>query len=112
MPEDLQEQLKTFLKGVKKAHPDAIPDKRKRDEIHQVVLAKTLEALASQYSTNASEDELLLKDPGLHQRVRMAVTVRLGEKKLLKEAIAASSGDVEMTMDDEFGPAKRTKVSN
>ncbi|KAJ4251929.1 Ribosomal lysine N-methyltransferase 4 [Fusarium torreyae] len=112
MPEDLQEQLKTFLKGVKKAHPHAIPDKRKRDEIHQTVLAKSLEALASRYSTTSSEDELLLKDPGLHQRVRMAVTVRLGEKKLLQEAIDASSGDVEMTMDDESGPAKRTKVSN
>ncbi|KAF4970855.1 hypothetical protein FSARC_2221 [Fusarium sarcochroum] len=112
MPEDLQEQLKTFLKGVKKAHPDAIPDKRKRDEIHQAVLAKTLEALASRYPTNVSEDELLLKDPGVHPRVRMAVTVRVGEKKLLQEAIDASSGDVEMTMDDESGPAKRTKMSN
>ncbi|KAM0549818.1 hypothetical protein ACHAPJ_009257 [Fusarium lateritium] len=112
MPEDLQEQLKTFLKGVKKAHPNAIPDKRKRDEIHQTVLAKSLEALASRYSTTSSEDELLLKDPGLHQRVRMAVAVRLGEKKLLQEAIDASSGDVEMIMDDESGPAKRTKVSN
>ncbi|KAF5013437.1 hypothetical protein FDECE_549 [Fusarium decemcellulare] len=112
MPEDLQQQLKTFLKGVKKAQPDAIPDKRKRDEIHQAVLAKTLEALASRYSTGISEDELLLKGQDLNQRTRMAIEVRLGEKKLLQEAIAASSSDdVEMTVDDESGPAKRAKVS-
>ncbi|QKD58089.2 UV-endonuclease UvdE-domain-containing protein [Fusarium oxysporum Fo47] len=108
MPEDLQEQLKTFLKGIKKAQPDAIPDKRKRDEIHQAVLAKTLEALVARYPTSISEDENLLKQD-LNQRTRMAIAVRLGEKKLLQEAITASSGDVEMTMDDESGPAKRTK---
>ncbi|KAF9771541.1 hypothetical protein IL306_010804 [Fusarium sp. DS 682] len=109
MPEDLQEQLKTFLKSVKKAQPDAIPDKRKRDEIHQAVLAKTLEALLARYPTSIAEDETLLKQ-GLNQRTRMAVVVRLGEKKLLQEAIAAFSGDVEMTMEDESGPAKRTKL--
>ncbi|KAK2672529.1 hypothetical protein RAB80_012608 [Fusarium oxysporum f. sp. vasinfectum] len=108
MPEDLQEQLKTFLKGIKKAQPDAIPDKRKRDEIHQAVLAKTLEALVTRYPTSISEDENLLKQD-LNQRTRMAIAVRLGEKKLLQEAITASSGDVEMTMDDESGPAKRTR---
>ncbi|KAF5690099.1 ribosomal n-lysine methyltransferase 4 [Fusarium circinatum] len=108
MPEDLQEQLKTFLKGIKKAQPDAIPDKRKRDEIHQAVLAKTLEALVARYPTSISEDEALLKQD-LNQRTRMAIAVRLGEKKLLQEAITASSGDVEMTMGDESGPAKRAK---
>ncbi|KAI3580893.1 UV-endonuclease UvdE-domain-containing protein [Fusarium oxysporum f. sp. albedinis] len=108
MPEDLQDQLKTFLKGIKKSQPDAIPDKRKRDEIHQAVLAKTLEALVARYPTSISEDENLLKQD-LNQRTRMAIAVRLGEKKLLQEAIIASSGDVEMTMDDESGPAKRTK---
>ncbi|KAM5344746.1 hypothetical protein ACJ41O_010608 [Fusarium nematophilum] len=112
MPEDLQQQLKTFLKGVKKAQPEAIPDKRKRDEIHQAVLSKTLEALASRYPTSISQDELSLKRQNLSQRARMAVEVRLGEKKLLQEAIAAaSSRDVEMTVDDESGPAKRAKMS-
>ncbi|SPJ80208.1 related to RMS1 - regulatory protein [Fusarium torulosum] len=115
MPEDLQEQLKTFLKGVKKAQSNAIPDKRKRDEIHQAVLAKTLEALAARYPTSISEDESLLRGHNLSQRARMATLVRVGEKKLLQEAISASfsasSGDVEMTMDDDSGPAKRTKRS-
>lgn len=114
MPEDLQEQLKTFLKGVKKAQADAIPDKRKRDEIHQAVLAKTLEALAARYPTSISQDESLLRANNLNQRARMATIVRVGEKKLLQEAISASfsaSEDVEMTMDDDSGPAKRTKRS-
>lgn len=111
MPEDLQEQLKSFLKGIKKAQPENIPDKRKRDEIHQAVLTKTLEALAARYPTSISEDQILLNGQNLGQRARMATVVRLGEKKLLQEAIAASSEDVEMTMDDDSGPAKRTKLS-
>ncbi|KAI8661233.1 Ribosomal lysine N-methyltransferase 4 [Fusarium keratoplasticum] len=112
MPEDLQQQLKTFLKGVKKAQPEAIPDKRKRDEIHHAVLAKTLQALASKYPTSTSEDHILLQGQDLSQRTRMAIEVRLGEKKLLQEAIASTSSvDVEMTVDDESGPAKRAKRS-
>lgn len=113
MPEDLQQQLKTFLKGVKKAQPDAIPDKRKRDEIQQTVQAKTLESLVSRYPTSIFEDELLLKKNDLGRRARMAVEVRLGEKKLLREAITAlsSDGDVEMTLDEESGPSKRAKRS-
>ncbi|KAF5668102.1 hypothetical protein FHETE_5368 [Fusarium heterosporum] len=110
MPEDLQEQLKTFLKGVKKAQSDTIPDKRKRDEIHEAVLAKTLEALAARYPTSISEDESLLRGQNLNQRARMATIVRLGEKKLLQEAINSFSGDVEM-MDEDSAPAKRTKMS-
>ncbi|KAJ4135170.1 Ribosomal lysine N-methyltransferase 4 [Fusarium equiseti] len=112
MPEDLQEQLKTFLKGIKKAQPDAIADKRKRDEIHQAVLEKTLEALAARYPTSIPEDEVLLNGQNLSQRARMATVVRLGEKKLLREAISVSPEDVEMTMDDDSGPAKRTKLSS
>ncbi|KAH7165642.1 UV-endonuclease UvdE-domain-containing protein [Dactylonectria macrodidyma] len=113
MPEDLQQQLKVFLKGVKKAQPEAIPDKRKRDEIQQAVQAKTLQSLVSRYSTSIFEDELLLKSNGLAPRARMAVEVRLGEKKLLREAIAAlsSDDDVEMTLDEESGPSKRAKRS-
>ncbi|KAK7419711.1 N-lysine methyltransferase setd6 [Neonectria magnoliae] len=114
MPEDLQQQLKAFLKGVKKAQPDAIPDKRKRDEIQQAVQAKTLQALVSRYQTSIFEDELLLKTNDLNRRARMAIEVRLGEKKLLREAITTLStdNDVEMTVDEEeSGPAKRVKRS-
>ena len=33
LPEDLVEQIATFLKAVRKVRPESIPDKRKRDEI-------------------------------------------------------------------------------
>ncbi|KAI5461715.1 SET domain protein [Mariannaea sp. PMI_226] len=113
IPEDLQEQLKTFLKGVKKGQPEAIPDKRKRDELQQAVQAKTLETLASRYPTSISEDELLLGKKDLPSRHRMAISVRLGEKKLLQEAIQmlSSDGDVKMTVDTETAPSKRAKRS-
>lgn len=103
MPEDLQEQLKAVLKSVKKAQPNAIPDKRKRDEIHRTALVRTVEHIASQYSTGIVEDEVLLKSGNLTQRARMAVEVRLGEKRLLREALERMSEgeDVEMADGDE-----------
>ncbi|CAM1507847.1 Fc.00g046950.m01.CDS01 [Cosmosporella sp. VM-42] len=111
MPEDLQQQLKGVLKAVKKAQPDAIPDKRKRDEIHQAVLVKTIERLASRYPTSIAEDGLLLKSQNLSSRARMAIQVRIGEKKLLQEALAASTADedTEMTMGGEEAPQKRAR---
>lgn len=114
MPEDLDEQLKTFLKGVKRAKPDAIPDKRKRDEIRQAVMLKTLETLVSRYATTMHDDESLLKKDDLPHRSRMAIEVRLGEKKLLAEAMQAisSDGDVEMTLESEAGPSKRARRSS
>jgi hypothetical protein len=113
MPEDLQEQLKVVLKEVKKSQPQIIPDKRKRDEIHHAILVKTLERLISQYPTSAIEDALLLKNEEQGSRTRMAIEVRLGEKRLLQEALRAITADedTEMTMDGDDAPQKRTKLS-
>lgn len=110
MPEDLQEQLKAILKAVKKAQPEAIPDKRKRDEIHQTALVRTVEHIASQYPTGIIEDEVLLKNANLTKRARMAVEVRLGEKRLLREALEkmTEGEDVEM-VDAEGAAQKRAK---
>lgn len=88
MPGDLREQLKDFLKATKKIQPDWFPDKRKRDEVQQAVLAKTLQKLQVRYQTTAVEDGLLLQQPHVSERTRMAVKVRLGEKQLLQEARA------------------------
>lgn len=113
IPEDLQEQLKAFLKCIKKTQPDAIPDKRKRDQIHQAVLAATLQRLAARYPTGITEDEMQLREGQDGDRARMAIEVRLGEKRLLREAIDAfSSEDVDMTVDEEMGPSKRSKRSD
>ena len=110
MPEDLQQQLKTVLKVVKKVQPEAIPDKRKRDEIHQAVLVKTLERLVSQYPTSAIDDEISLKKQDQGSRIRMATDVRLGEKKLLQEALAAITADEDTEMmDGDDAPQKRSR---
>ncbi|KAF7552245.1 hypothetical protein G7046_g7478 [Stylonectria norvegica] len=111
LPEELQEQLKDALKVMKKWKPDAIPDKRRRDEIQQTILRTTLEQLVSQYPTTIAKDASLLKKQDLSSRARMAIQVRIGEKKLLAEALSAgaASEDTEMTQDDEPAPSKRAK---
>ncbi|WQF79126.1 Putative SET domain, rubisco LSMT, substrate-binding domain, SET domain superfamily [Colletotrichum destructivum] len=84
---ELEEQLKAVLKAIKKVRGDLIPDKRKRDEVYQHVVAAALQKLLAQYPTTAEEDETLLASGNLTSRQRMAVEVRLGEKRLLKEAL-------------------------
>lgn len=112
LPGDLQEQLKAFLKAIKKRHPELVSDKRKRDEIHHTTLAKTLQALEAQYPTTMAQDELLLRKTQLRERQRMAVEVRLGEKRLLREARDFLSGvDTEMTTEEPSGSRKRSKMS-
>ena len=83
---ELQDQLKGFLKAIKKAVPEAIPEKRKRDDVSNTVLARAIASLQSQYGTSMAEDMRTLERSDLTGRQRMAVKVRLGEKKLLDEA--------------------------
>lgn len=92
MPEDLLEQLKIFLKGIKKVDPESFPDKRKRDDVMQTILARSLYALESRYPTNTADDERLLQQNGVSQHQRMAIAVRLGEKILLQEVKAMLLG--------------------
>ncbi|KAL0780274.1 hypothetical protein CaCOL14_004758 [Colletotrichum acutatum] len=100
---ELEEQLKGILKLLKKMNADLIPDKRKRDEIYQHVVVSTLQKLLAQYPTTAEEDEGLLASSSLAPRQRMAVEVRLGEKRLLKEAlqVVGTSGSVEEAAGEE-----------
>jgi SET domain-containing protein 6 len=89
---EVEEQVKGFLKALQKSMPDAIPEKRKRDEIYGDVVAKALTAKIAQYPTSMEEDEKLLLDGSLEKRLRMAIEVRLGEKRLLQEALASVKG--------------------
>lgn len=100
---ELEEQLKGILKLLKKMNADLIPDKRKRDEIYQHVVVSTLQKLLAQYPTTAEEDEALLASGSLTPRQKMAVEVRLGEKRLLKEAlqVVGTSGSVEEAAGEE-----------
>ncbi|KAF1828859.1 SET domain-containing protein [Decorospora gaudefroyi] len=81
---ELEEQVKLFLKALKKSHS---ADKRKRDEVHHDVVARALRAKLREYPTTMEEDEALLLKDDLGKRHRMAVEVRLGEKILLREAL-------------------------
>ncbi|KAF2823201.1 SET domain-containing protein RMS1 [Ophiobolus disseminans] len=108
---ELEEQLKTFLKALKKARPDSFADKRKRGEICIAAITQALTAKLEQYPTSAQEDEALLKKGDLSKRHRMAIEVRLGEKKLLQEGVAlmqqTASEDEAAT---EEGSTKRAKT--
>lgn len=109
MPEDLRQQLKVFLKAISKVENGAIPDKRKRDEAQSAVITKVLQDLEARYATSVLEDQRLLSTSNVGRRQKMAIEVRLGEKKLLQEAKAflASVGEDEY----ESSPQKRTKMS-
>ncbi|KAF1938316.1 SET domain-containing protein RMS1 [Clathrospora elynae] len=89
---ELEEQFKTLLIAFKKSKPELIPEKRKRDEIYSAVVARALTTKLAQYPSSVEEDETLLKRDGLPKRHRMAVEVRLGEKRLLQEALALVRG--------------------
>lgn len=96
LPSDLQEQIKSFLKAVRKVSPESIPDKRKRDEISLAVMHQTFERRLRDYYTSGLVDDDLaqLQDKQLSDRERMAIKVRHGEKVLLKEAIDLVVGKI------------------
>ncbi|KAF6824787.1 set domain protein [Colletotrichum plurivorum] len=109
---ELEEQLKAVLKAIKKANGDLIPDKRKRDEVYQAVVVKALQKILGQYPTSIQEDEALLASGNLAPRQKMAVEVRLGEKKLLREALAfAASLGAPATEEEPERSAKRTRTA-
>lgn len=89
LPADLTEQLKQFLKAAKDIKPE-LGEKRKREETQLAIVATVLEKLQGQYATTIEEDEKLLET--VQGRERMAVVVRVGEKKLLREARAFLAG--------------------
>ncbi len=80
---ELEEQVKAVLKSVKNLKPE----KRKREDNYNAIVAKALTAKLALYSTTLEEDEKLLKSSSLGKRHRMAIEVRVGEKRLLHEAL-------------------------
>lgn len=113
IPLELDEQLKTLFKMLKKAKPDAFADKRKREDIFNAAILQALAAKLGQYATTAQQDEALLKKEDLSKRHRMAIEVRLGEKMLLQEATDLLKENV--AQDDgttEGRAAKKAKTKN
>ncbi|KAK3324897.1 hypothetical protein B0H66DRAFT_511145 [Apodospora peruviana] len=101
LPEELEEQVKLFLKGVKKAlvstgdkgggvSEAALADKDTRNEIYLDSVLRALKDREGQYyGTTLEEDEQLvgnMRDGRPNTRNEMAVWVRRGEKQLLREA--------------------------
>lgn len=113
VPEDLQSQLKSFLKIISKINPNTIPDKRKREGAQLAIVAKVIQKIKSQYPTSIAEDELLLQRPDLSARCRMAIEVRLGEKRLLREAenLIADLGDSD-SLGENSESHKRSRTAN
>ncbi|KAL7954383.1 UV-endonuclease UvdE domain-containing protein [Trichoderma compactum] len=110
IPEDLREQLRLLLKALRKADPSCVVDKRKRDEIQHSVLFKALDALGSQYPTTVLDDEQILSGSDISERHRAAVTVRLGEKRLIQEAKLYLSGITSDAASEETpAPNKRAR---
>jgi SET domain-containing protein 6 len=108
---ELDEQIKSLLKTLKKSKPQAFADKRKRDDILNAAVAKALTAKMGQYSTSIQQDKALLKKDSLAKRHRMAVEVRLGEKLLLQEAIAlVGASTAAQEGDGRVAKKARTKV--
>jgi hypothetical protein len=87
LPTDLEEQLITLLKAVRKLSPDTIPDKQRRNDIVLSVMQRAFELRLAQYPTDVDSDSQLLSQVGSLSRFDMAVVVRRGEKLLLKEAV-------------------------
>jgi SET domain-containing protein 6 len=85
---ELAEQLKSVLKAIKNLKPE----KRKREENYNAIVSKALTAKLALYSTTLEEDEKLLKSSSLGKRHRMAIEVRVGEKRLLHEALELLQG--------------------
>lgn len=92
LPEELSEQVKYVLKIVKKlasaAAGEKLSDKDVRNEIYLDSVLKALKERQGQYATSVEEDEKILEEAGDSESRRglMAVWVRMGEKKLLREA--------------------------
>jgi len=95
------------LKALKKSNPGLIAEKRKREDISNTVVTKALAAKLAQYPTSIEDDEKLLKEGSLEKRHRMAVEVRLGEKRLLHEALALLQGGQDEVKGQTGNKAKR-----
>ncbi|KAH9909685.1 SET domain-containing protein [Xylariomycetidae sp. FL2044] len=87
LPADLEDQVHTLLKAVRKHNPESIPNKTKRDEITLSAIRRVLELRLAQYPTSVVDDFNSLAEMPKSGRLSKAVFVRMGEKSLLREAI-------------------------
>lgn len=94
-PEDLVGVLQdvvsevTVLSSIRQREPKELEQEVKRQIL--VILRTIVEKRTEEYATRLEEDEELLKGE-ISERMRMAVEVRLGEKRVLREAMEWCDG--------------------
>ncbi|GAA6053605.1 hypothetical protein JCM3770_001549 [Rhodotorula araucariae] len=96
LPDELVCAIKTFLldsADYAKAQKKESPPKPKLDAISADWARKIIDQRLSEYPTSVETDEALLQNPALPPRKRMAVIVRLGEKRILRSARARIDAD-------------------
>lgn len=87
VPDDLVEQAKEVLKVVKKVRDEAVPDKNARDRVIYAAILTAIDERAKEYGTTLEQDQMLYQNNGgWSRRKRMAVFVRMGEKRILMQA--------------------------
>jgi SET domain-containing protein 6 len=91
LPDELADQVKTFLKAIKKVTNaelavQALEDKEMRKDLYLQAVLGALQFRERQYPTSLEDDDRILSTGELTGRQRMAVAVRRGEKQLLREA--------------------------
>ena len=104
IPSELKDQLKSLVKHLQKLDGNLIPDKRKRDGAISGITAQALREILAGYKTTLAEDEEICHRSGLTPRQKMAMTVRMGEKKLITEALKALENE-----DEPEGGNKRAR---
>ncbi|GAA5903312.1 hypothetical protein JCM5296_005660 [Sporobolomyces johnsonii] len=87
LPPELISAIRTFLLSADefaKAQKKESPPKPKLDATSATWARQLVERREAEYETSIEDDEALLKDSALPLRRRMAVIVRLGEKRILR----------------------------
>ncbi|CAN8096218.1 unnamed protein product [Discula destructiva] len=87
VPEDLTAQIKALLARLKTAHPSSVPNKVARDRVIYGAVGRAVTARAGEYGTTLDEDEAAMEGAAADwsERKKMAMAVRMGEKKVLRE---------------------------
>lgn len=115
VPEELVEQAKEMLKVVKKVREEAVPDKTARDRIIYSAVATAIDERIKEYASTLDQDQVLYQNSnGWSPRQRMAVFVRMGEKRILMQAAQSARQKLAIlsiaARDGDGRSAKRRKL--
>lgn len=115
VPEELVEQAKEMLKVVKKVREEAVPDKTARDRIIYSAVATAIDERIKEYASTLDQDQVLYQNSNSWSpRQRMAVFVRMGEKRILMQAAQSARQKLAIlsiaARDGDGRSAKRRKL--